>query len=277
MGQGLSTKIRISNFEITWGIDRSDFPARIASMSSSRYFRIETLNDPHSRQIHFLFVVCFWLLALSPVPALAQNASGFPGGLEEKLLKEEPAALAQEARQRGDPARGAVVFFQPGLTCVKCHASQGKEPMIGPDLTRLVQKPGAVDLIDSVLRPSKTITKGYESITIVTKRGTNLIGLLAEERPDRLILRDPTKEFAPITVSKTDIEERSTSPVSIMPAGLVNQLGTRQQFLDLVRYLMEITEKGRLVPASSSRTRRFSSLLRCRNTKRTSIMPASSK
>ena len=29
-----------------------------------------------------------------------------------------------------------------------------------------------------------------------------------------------------------------------MPLGLVNNLGSRQQFLDLVRYLMEIAEKG---------------------------------
>jgi len=197
--------------------------------------------------------------------------------LEEQLLKEEPKRLAQEALQRGDPSRGAVLFFQPGLTCAKCHTSPGKEPMIGPDLTRLRERPSREDLVDSILRPSKAITKGYESITIVTKKGTRLTGLLVEERPDAVILRDAGKEFTPTTVSKTDIEERSTSPVSIMPAGLVNQLGTRQQFLDLVRYLMEITEKGRLVPASSSRTRRFSSLLRCRNTKRTSIMPASSK
>jgi len=194
--------------------------------------------------------------------------------LEEQLLKEEPKRLAQEALQRGDPSRGAVLFFQPGLTCAKCHTSPGKEPMIGPDLTRLRERPSREDLVDSILRPSKAITKGYESITIVTKKGTRLTGLLVEERPDAVILRDAGKEFTPTTVSKTDIEERSTSPVSIMPAGLVNQLGTRQQFLDLVRYLMEITEKGRLVPASSSRTRPFWSLRRCPNTRRTSITPA---
>jgi putative heme-binding domain-containing protein len=176
--------------------------------------------------------------------ATDQDTAGLPGALEEQLLKEEPKTLAREALERGDPHRGAVVFFQPGLTCVKCHTSQGKEPLIGPDLSGLTQKPSGEDLVDSILRPSKAITKGFESVTIVTKKGTSLTGLLSEERPDRLILRDSSKEFFPITILKTELEDRSISPVSIMPAGLVNQLGTRQQFLDLVRYLMEITEKG---------------------------------
>lgn len=203
-----------------------------------------TLHADRPRLIRLLSAVCICVLFPTYLSAADQNASGPPGALEEQLLKEEPKILAQEVLERGDPVRGAVIFFQPGLTCAKCHTSQGKEPVVGPDLTRLSQRPSAVDLVDSILRPSNVITKGFESITIVTKKGTSLTGLLFEERPDRLILRDSSKEFSPITILKTDIEERSTSPVSMMPAGLVNQLGTRQQFLDLVRYLIEITEKG---------------------------------
>lgn len=204
----------------------------------------ETLRDLLTCSFHHWFAFCICLFALAHVRAADQNASGPPGALEEQLIKEEPKSLALQALDRGDPVRGAVLFFQPGLTCSKCHVGQGKEPTIGPDLARLAQRPSGGDLVDSILRPSKAITKGYESITIITKKGTSLIGLLVEERPDVLILRDSSKEFRPITILKKDIEERSITPISIMPAGLVNQLGTRQQFLDLVRYLMEITQKG---------------------------------
>ena len=34
------------------------------------------------------------------------------------------------------------------------------------------------------------------------------------------------------------------NPTSLMPAGLVNQLASRQQFLDLIRYLMDIRDGG---------------------------------
>ncbi len=225
-------------------IDTFGIGAKIAIMKLSRYASNKAFHARQAHLIRLMFVVCICLLSPAYASAADKNSSGQPGALEEQLLKEEPKALAQAALERGDPLRGAVVFFQPGFTCVKCHTSHGKVPMIGPDLSRLAQRPSGEDLVDSILRPSMGITKGYETISVVTKKGTSLIGLLVEEKRDALILRDSGKEFAPITIFKSDIEERSTSPVSIMPAGLVNQLGTRQQFLDLVRYLMEITEKG---------------------------------
>ena len=71
-----------------------------------------------------------------------------------------------------------------------------------------------------------------------------MTGLLAEERPDAVVLRDPGQDGKPITIAKGRIEQRSNEGPSLMPAGLVNALASRQQFLDLVRYLMEIAEHG---------------------------------
>ena len=99
-------------------------------------------------------------------------------------------------------------------------------------------------LVESILDPSKMIKKGYETVTISTDDGRTLTGLLGEDRPDAVVLRDPAQDGKPITIPKEQIEERKDGGTSIMPAGLVNNLGTRQQFLDLVRYLMEIAEKG---------------------------------
>ena len=39
------------------------------------------------------------------------------------------------------------------------------------------------DLVESVLAPSRVIRKGSETVTLVTRRGQTLTGLLAEERP----------------------------------------------------------------------------------------------
>jgi putative heme-binding domain-containing protein len=234
----------LSDGSLVQNIDTLPIRGKIAFMKSSHCTSNKAFHDDGALSIHFFLAVCSCLFSSTFVSAADKNSSGLPGALEAQVLKEDPKNLAQEAQERGDPARGAVVFFQPALTCMKCHTSQGKEPLIGPDLSRLSQRPSPGDLVDSILRPSKAITKGFESVTVVTKTGIKLIGLLVEDQPDRLILRDSGKEFSSITILKTDIEERSISPVSIMPAGLVNQLGTRQQFLDLVRYLMEITEKG---------------------------------
>ena len=49
-------------------------------------------------------------------------------------------------------------------------------------------------------------------------------GLLAEDRPDRLVLRDPRRTGSSITILKREIEQRTDGGPSIMPAGLLNGL-----------------------------------------------------
>jgi hypothetical protein len=50
-------------------------------------------------------------------------------------MKESPAELAKAAHERGDAGRGALLFFQPFLTCAKCHDSE-TSTQLGPDLTQ---------------------------------------------------------------------------------------------------------------------------------------------
>jgi putative heme-binding domain-containing protein len=173
-------------------------------------------------------------------------AEGMQGLLDQQLRREDPAVLAHDARRLGDARRGALAFYQPALMCTKCHLGEGAEvtPSLGPDLSAPGQKVSDVDLVESILEPSKAIKKGYEPVRIVTDDGRTVTGLLVEDQPDAVILRYPGQEGRPITISKRRIEQRSRGGPSLMPAGLVDALGSRQQFLDLVRYLIEIAEHG---------------------------------
>jgi len=165
--------------------------------------------------------------------------------LELSLLDEHPDSLASAARQRGDPVRGAAVFYQPSLNCTKCHAAgDGRGDSLGPDLATLGKEATEGYLVDSILRPSKVIKKGFETVTIATADGTTVIGLLAEDRADQVTLREPASDGKLATISKRNIEARTDNGPSVMPAGLVNGLASRQQFLDLVRYLGDIAQGG---------------------------------
>lgn len=166
------------------------------------------------------------------------------GTLESRLRSEDPAALARDARRLGDPERGAVVFHQPSLTCVKCHDSATGAPPLGPDLAMPDKGAADRDLVESILDPSKVIKKGYETVTISTEDGRIITGLLGKDRPDAVVVRDPGQDGKPVLIARKRIDEFRIDPTSIMPAGLVNNLETRGQFLDLVRYLMEIAAKG---------------------------------
>jgi putative heme-binding domain-containing protein len=165
-----------------------------------------------------------------------------PPTLTETLKKESPADLAKAARERGDANRGAVLFFQPFLTCAKCHdAEVGTQ--LGPDLSKAGKEATAEYLVESILNPSKTIKKGYETITIITSDGASTTGLLVEEKTDTVVLLDPAGNKR-VSILKADIDKRRISDKSLMPDGLVNTLSDRQQFLDLAKYLIDVTEGG---------------------------------
>jgi putative heme-binding domain-containing protein len=176
--------------------------------------------------------------------------------LEARLSDESSAALARAARELGDARRGAVIFHQPHLACSKCHATGERSTSLGPDLTAKRDDVTGEDLIESLLAPSKVIKKGFETVTVGTTDGRVVTGLLVKENPDSVVVRDPSQPNALVTIAKDTIELRNDHAPSIMPAGQVNQLGSRQEFLDLIRFLIEIAELGperakELRPASS--------------------------
>jgi putative heme-binding domain-containing protein len=177
-----------------------------------------------------------WGVAAAAAPSKA------PAPLAQQLVKESPAGLAKAARQQGDAGRGAVLFFQPFLTCARCHDPEAGA-RLGPDIAQAGKDATAEYLIESVLLPSKSIKKGYETLTVVTTDGRAVTGLLVGEKNGVLTLVDPAggKQIA---IPTAKIEERKLSKQSLMPDGLVNTLSDRQQFLDLAKYLIEIAEGG---------------------------------
>jgi putative heme-binding domain-containing protein len=183
-----------------------------------------------------LLVVSLMLLAVS---VHGQDQST----LQQKLSKEPLSRLIKDVRSRGDAARGAVLFFQPFLTCAKCHDSQAGT-QLGPDLAKIGKDGTAEHLIESVLSPSKVIKKGYETVTIATRDGRTHTGLFVSDKNGNITLIDPAAQGKQIQISSAEIDERKISQQSLMPDGLVNLLSDRQQFLDLAKYLIEIAEQG---------------------------------
>ena len=173
---------------------------------------------------------------LAPEDGTTTLAHSFPARVQ---LPWRRAAAAD-----GDPRRGAIAFYQPQLLCTGCHVQGKSEAGVGPDLTAPGKAMTGAELVEAILEPSKTIRQGYETITIVTKAGKTLTGRLVEERPDAVVVREPSAQSKPVTIAAADIDERHNKGPSLMPEGLVNQLGSRRDFLDLVRYLIAIAEGG---------------------------------
>ncbi|MEZ6131765.1 MAG: DUF6797 domain-containing protein [Planctomycetaceae bacterium] len=174
------------------------------------------------------------------------SASAAAQTLEQQLLSVPPTSLADAARETGDAKRGAILFHQAHIGCVKCHAVDGSSNALGPDLTKLKTQPDATDeyLVTSLLNPSASIRKGFESATVVTNDGKTHVGLLVSQTAEGVVIRDAAQTGVTVSFAANDVDEVIPGKLSIMPAGIVNQLGSRQQFLDLLRYVIEVRDGG---------------------------------
>ena len=176
------------------------------------------------------------------VSATARNTAAQT--LNEQLISEDSAKLVADALSYGDPIRGAILFHQGNINCAKCHRPTGAAKPIGPDLSQI--EPGTKDesIVESILQPSKTIKKGYETVLVLTLDGKTISGTIVSENDERLVIRDIQDVEKLITIKRDDIDEIQPGKKSSMPAELANQLKNRKQFLDLLRYVLDLKTRG---------------------------------
>jgi len=143
--------------------------------------------------------------------------------------------IAELLRRRGDPERGRRVFFEAGeVKCASCHRVQGRGEWIGPDLSTIGTKYGRDGLLTSILNPSEAIGYNFRSVVAALADGRILTGLPVEDTPERLVIK--TAEGERLALDPSEIEERATSDLSLMPEGLAQQLSD-QELVDLLAFL----------------------------------------
>ena len=162
--------------------------------------------------------------------------------LETELVAADPVELARIAIAEGNAERGKTLFYKSAAACFACHDPPAGATRLGPDLTKLTTVLKPEELVDSVLRPSKRIDKEFAQITLVTNDGKIYTGIRVSETDQAIVLRNLAQP-EPLTFQKADIEEVADSRTSIMPAGLAKQLKSRQEFNDLIKYIIEVRKR----------------------------------
>ncbi len=191
-----------------------------------------------------VFVTSFLLLIITSSLAHAQDTKT----LEQILKAVELDVIVEQARLRGNPERGALVYYTASAGCIKCHGDDSVSQPLGPNLHALQQKHGKQPtdryLVESLLSPSKSILKGYETLTIVTESGKVSSGLFVREDDKTVVLRDAANLEKEIEIPVEEILDRVTSDQSMMPEGLVSTLPSLGDFYDLLSYVFAISEGG---------------------------------
>jgi putative heme-binding domain-containing protein len=159
----------------------------------------------------------------------------------EPLLKRADADGAQRKARLaelepllagGDPARGQSVFLAKTASCTTCHTIGGLGGQVGPDLSKIGGIRAGRDLLESIVFPSATIARGFESFVVETKDGGVYAGPLASESSDAIGLKTP----AEVDIPRSHVKSFRPDRVSIMPQGLDAQLSP-QELRDLLAFL----------------------------------------
>lgn len=109
---------------------------------------------------------------------------------------------------------------------------------MGPDLTGIAGRFSRRDLLESIVEPSKSISDQYQAVRILVADGRIVTGRVVNLAGDNIKIN--TNMLDPTAVTDVDhrmVEEISPSPVSMMPAGLLNTLHETEA-LDLLAYLL---------------------------------------
>ncbi|MCI0639268.1 MAG: hypothetical protein L0Y70_09340, partial [Gemmataceae bacterium] len=188
------------------------------------------------------------LLRNSPFADLKKQAQKLlpaPPKLDPKKLPSIPALLAR----RGNPERGQQVWAKSqknDAACMKCHVinptrERGKDNEfggnVGPELSVIGSKASRENLLDSILYPSKAVADQYIQWIVETNGGVVVNGLLMEETPDHLVLRDVNAKDHKIKVK--DIASKNKAPTSLMPDNLLLFM-SEDDLLDVVEYLYSL-------------------------------------
>jgi len=139
-----------------------------------------------------------------------------------------------KALPTGDRGRGQKVFHSAKAACAACHNIGYVGGRTGPDLTRIGATRTDRDLLEAILFPSLSFVRSYEPFTVTTLAGKSYSGILKSESPTDVILivaADKTER-----ILRSDIDEMKPGTVSLMPAGLEQQIAP-QELADLLAYL----------------------------------------
>ena len=166
-----------------------------------------------------------------------------PNSLSALLLREDPDALVNDVDRFGNAARGERIYRRNEVACMSCHGIGSVGPTLGPNLVAVGSAADTSYMVESILKPSASISEGYENLLFILKDGTMRMGVIAFENEQEVIFQDSAQGGEEVRLSTAEITRRTTMP-SLMPAGLADQLKSRQEFLDLSRFLSVLGHPG---------------------------------
>jgi putative heme-binding domain-containing protein len=158
-----------------------------------------------------------------------------------RTLGKAPGEPTWKPYLKGDPVAGRKLFFdeKAKTQCSKCHSVNGEGGRIGPPLDRIAARRSPEYIMESILEPSKDIDPEYETVQVVTLKGTVIKGLRVNESNFNIQLREENGRFH--SFLKSELETVAVLKKSLMPEN-VAEMVTVKELHDLFAFLMTLEE-----------------------------------
>jgi putative heme-binding domain-containing protein len=174
----------------------------------------------------------------SPIKSMADLPQPVGPGKDYNLMDLGSMVMWENALEdyKGSLADGERAY--KAALCYSCHRMNGNGADSGPDLSQINTRFSKGDLVNSILSPSEEISDQY-SFTLFTKKdGSKVTGRIVNETDEVLeIYQSPFDMTITTTLNKADIADQMKSPLSPMPAKLLDRLN-EQEVKDLMVYLL---------------------------------------
>ena len=159
------------------------------------------------------------------------------------MIKENRKTLTADVAKLGDPVRGENVYRRKTLACFSCHAIGSAGSNIGPNLVAVGAAAQTDYVIEAILQPNKAIAQHYENKLITLINGAIHMGTITFQSEKEVVLQDSALGGKEVKIPMNKVRKMKPMP-SLMPAGLADQLKTRQEFLDLAKFVSLLGRPG---------------------------------
>ncbi|MES2697734.1 MAG: c-type cytochrome [Verrucomicrobiota bacterium] len=165
----------------------------------------------------------------------------------------DPLAPYRETLAGGDRTRGERLFRNhPVLACLRCHRAGGDGGDAGPNLADIGAKYPREYLLEAIIKPNATIAAGFDTIILTLNDGTSAAGIVAQETPTTISLRNTDNKL--VEVTKANIAKRESAP-SGMPE-IYGTILTKRELRDVMEYIASLKEKPATLDAAKPRALR---------------------
>jgi putative heme-binding domain-containing protein len=168
---------------------------------------------------------------------LAELTKGLPPAEKrfDELIRTRAAGFG---KSKPDLELGKKAFAQH---CAACHQVGGEGQKIGPQLDGIGNR-GTERLLEDVLDPNRNVDAAFRATVLNLADGRTLTGLLVREEGQVLVLADAAGKE--VRVPQADVEKRTVSPLSPMPANFDTAV-PEADFPHLLAYLLEQRAKDK--------------------------------